>query len=88
MRFVRMRDRLPRQFSITRMATVTWQDGDRHGLARCDDTASGHVEIIIPNGMWVRAGDRVELVRYPDGWVVSRRMVFYPRLVDDTRRFR
>lgn len=56
----------------TRVATLTWVD-DRAGRARTDDGES--LDVIIPNGLWPQSGDRIALVRYPDGWVVIGRWV-------------
>lgn len=51
-----------------RMAVLTWV-GDRVATALLHDGQS--LDVIVPNGMWVFAGNRVVLVPYPGGWVVA-----------------
>ena len=53
---------------LTQAGTLTWA-GDRVGTARADDGAT--LDVIIPNGLWPVAGQRVALCRYPGGWVVT-----------------
>lgn len=65
---------------VYRFATLVWHDGDRHGRARCDNDNT-EVDVIIPNGMWSRVGTRIAMVRYPEGWVMVKRVVVHPRLV-------
>jgi hypothetical protein len=65
---------------IYRYATLVWTDGDRAGRARMDADRT-EVEVIIPNGMWSRVGTRIAMVRYPDGWVLAKRVVVGGRLL-------
>lgn len=52
-------------------ATLTWA-GDRVGTARLD--TGGSVDVRLPDVLWLRAGDRVLLYHYPDGWVAVLRI--------------
>jgi len=58
-------------------ATIIYA-GDRVGYARFDD--GGHVDVALPDVLWLRAGDRVLLFHYPTGWVAVQRMVIGPPL--------
>lgn len=59
------------------LATLTWV-GDRVGTARLD--TGGTVDVRVPDVLWAKAGDRVVLYPYPDGWVVVLRVVIGPPL--------
>lgn len=50
------------------VATLLWV-GDRCATA-VPDGNTRHVDVIVPNGLWVFPGNRVALTRYPYGWVV------------------
>lgn len=53
-------------------ATIVYA-GDRVGYARTD--AGAHVDVDLPDALWLRIGDRVMLFHYPTGWVAVQRMV-------------
>lgn len=59
-------------------ATITDVISDRTGLARLD--TGGTVRTHLPDALWLRAGDRVMLYPYPDGWVAVLRIVIGERL--------
>lgn len=54
-------------------ATLTWA-GDRVGTARLD--TGGTLDVRLPDVLWLKAGDRVKLYHYPDGWVAVLRYRF------------
>jgi hypothetical protein len=72
-----IRNRTPKPPARYRNATLTWT-ADRVGTARADDGAT--LNVILPNGLWCRAGDRVALFLYPDGWVAVHRICVGPAL--------
>jgi hypothetical protein len=49
-----------------RNATVI-QVRDRTATVRADGGA--HLDVQVPNGLWLWPGNRVALARYPQGWV-------------------